>query len=63
MSQENVEIVRGWFARLSAGNPAPDLCDPRIEWRPRAQEAAGRFTVAAPQHQGALALAGLDRFR
>ena len=27
MSQENVEIVRGWFARLSAGDPAADLCD------------------------------------
>ncbi len=33
MSRENVEIVRGWFARLSAGDPAPDLCDPAIEIR------------------------------
>jgi ketosteroid isomerase-like protein len=33
MSQEIVEVIRGWFARLSAGDPAPDLCDPAIEIR------------------------------
>ncbi len=33
MSEENVEVVRRWFARLSAGDPAPDLCDPGIEVR------------------------------
>jgi ketosteroid isomerase-like protein len=30
MSQENAEIVRAWFARLDAGDPAPDLCDSEI---------------------------------
>ena len=33
MSEENVEIVRRFFARLSAGDPAPELCDPEIEIR------------------------------
>ena len=33
MTQENVEIVRAWFVRLSAGDPAPDLCDSGIEIR------------------------------
>jgi len=33
MSEENVKAVRRWFARLGAGDPAPDLCDPEIEIR------------------------------
>jgi hypothetical protein len=33
MSQENVEVVRHWFERLAAGNPAPEFCDPGIEIR------------------------------
>ena len=33
MTQETAEIVRGWFVRLSAGDPAPDLCDSSIEIR------------------------------
>jgi hypothetical protein len=33
MSQENVEVVRHWFERLAAGDPAPEFCDPGIEIR------------------------------
>jgi ketosteroid isomerase-like protein len=33
MSEETVEIVRTYFARLGSGDPAPDLCDPEIEIR------------------------------
>jgi ketosteroid isomerase-like protein len=33
MSEENVEIVRAWFARLGAGDPAPDMCDPGVQIR------------------------------
>ena len=33
MPQETAEIVRAWFVRLSAGDPAPDLCDCSIEIR------------------------------
>ncbi len=33
MSERNVEVVRRWFARLSAGDPAPELCDAEIEIR------------------------------
>ena len=34
MSQENVEIlVRRWFDRLAAGDPAPELCHGEIEIR------------------------------
>ena len=33
MSQENVEVVRRWFERLAAGDPAPEFCDPGIEIR------------------------------
>lgn len=33
MPEENVEIVRRWYARLSAGDPAPELCDAEIEIR------------------------------
>ena len=33
MSDENVEIVRVYFARLSSGDPAPELCDAEIEIR------------------------------
>ena len=34
LSEERAEIVaRAWFARLGAGDPAPDMCDPAIEIR------------------------------
>ena len=33
MSLENIEIVRHWFERLAAGDPAPQFCDPGIEIR------------------------------
>ena len=33
MSQEIVDVVRRWFDRLDAGDPAPDLCSPDIEFR------------------------------
>ena len=33
MSQETVQIVREFFARLVKGDPAPELCDPAIEIR------------------------------
>jgi ketosteroid isomerase-like protein len=33
MSQETVDVVRRWFDRLDAGDPAPDLCSPDIEIR------------------------------
>ena len=33
MTRENAEIVRAWFGRLNAGDPAPDLCDSAIEIR------------------------------
>ena len=33
MSRENVQVVRQWFKRLAAGDPAPELCDPEIEIR------------------------------
>ena len=32
-SRENVEIVRRWFERLAAGDPAPEFCDPEVEIR------------------------------
>jgi ketosteroid isomerase-like protein len=33
MSEENVEVVRHWFERLAAGDPAPEFCDHGIEIR------------------------------
>jgi ketosteroid isomerase-like protein len=33
MSEETVDVVRRWFDRLDAGDPAPDLCSPEIEIR------------------------------
>lgn len=33
MSRETLDVVRRWFDRLDAGDPAPDLCSPDIEIR------------------------------
>lgn len=33
----HVEVVRGWFAALERGDPAPEMCDPEVEIRNWAQ--------------------------
>jgi ketosteroid isomerase-like protein len=40
MSDESLEVVRRWFERLNAGDPAPELCDPEVEIRNWAESPA-----------------------
>jgi ketosteroid isomerase-like protein len=45
MPTDAVAAVRGWFAALQAGDPAPELCDPEIEIRNVAE-----FPITGPYY-------------